>query len=244
MPLPAVLIALAAQAAAAQASTASVTHHWGVPFISPMGEPFRAGSSGDALADWFHQADANHDGYLTVEEMQQDAARFFATLDVNHDGEIDPDEINRYETVVAPEIDTSPGGRIARAELQNQAEGSGGRGHRGGHHRGGGGYGGNFGAGGGFSGDLDDPLGGGRFGLLNIPEPVASADADFNRGVTLDEFKRAALQRFQLLDANRSGRLTLAALEEQRAATIAAARRPHGASAEPAEGDSEGGSPY
>ena len=172
------------------------------------------------------------------------AARFFATLDVNHDGEIDPDEINRYETVVAPEIDTSPGGRIARAELQNQAEGSGGRGHRGGHHRGGGGYGGSFGAGGGFSGDLDDPLGGGRFGLLNIPEPVASADADFNRGVTLDEFKRAALQRFQLLDSNRSGRLTLAALEEQRAATIAAARRPHGASAEPAEGDSEGGSPY
>ncbi|HEX5239174.1 MAG TPA: EF-hand domain-containing protein [Sphingomicrobium sp.] len=240
MPIPAVLIALAAQTAA-QPSTTPVTHHWGVPFISPMGEPFRAGPGGDALADWFDQADTNHDGYLTVEEMQQDAARFFAALDVNHDGEIDPDEITRYETVVAPEIDTSPGARIERAQLENREQGGSGRhGHGGGRHHGADGFAGA----GGFSGDLDDPLGGGRFGLLNIPEPVASADADFNRGVSLDEFKHAALQRFNMLDTGRSGRLTLGGLEEQRAAIIAAARRPHGASAQPSEGDIESGSPY
>ncbi len=70
-----------------------------------MGEPFRAsGRDDDTLADWFRQADRNHDGQLTLEEMQADADRFFALLDVNHDGEIDPDEITRYETVVAPEI--------------------------------------------------------------------------------------------------------------------------------------------
>ena len=36
--------------------------------------------------------------------------------------------------------------------------------------------------------------------LLNIPEPVAAADTDFNRAITLEEFRQAAIERFQLLD--------------------------------------------
>ena len=52
-----------------------------------------------------------------------------------------------------------------------------------------------------------------RYSLLNIPEPVAAADADFNRSITLDEFRTAALARFQLLDTARQGRLSLAQLE-------------------------------
>ena len=31
--------------------------------------------------------------------------------------------------------------------------------------------------------------GGGRYGLLDLPEPVVSADADFNRGVSRAEFQ-------------------------------------------------------
>ena len=31
-----------------------------------------------------------------------------------------------------------------------------------------------------------------RYALLNIPEPVAAADTDFNRGITLEEFRQAA----------------------------------------------------
>ena len=82
-------------------------HHSRRLFISPMGEPFRSNSrDDDTLADWFQQADRNHDGKLTLEEMQQDAERFFAFLDVNHDGEIDPDEITRYESEIAPEVRT------------------------------------------------------------------------------------------------------------------------------------------
>ena len=49
--------------------------------------------------------------------------------------------------------------------------------------------------------------------MLAIPEPVVSADADFNRVITLDEFKQAARERFQLLDKAHQGRLTLAELE-------------------------------
>jgi hypothetical protein len=68
--------------------------------------------------------------------------------------------------------------------------------------------------------DLDTTLGiagalqgAARYSLLNMPEPVAAADADFNRSITLDEFRRAAIQRFQLLDTAHQGRLTLAQLE-------------------------------
>src|SRR5258705_8510281 len=72
-------------------------------FMSPMGEPFfERGQGEDGLTVWFQQADSNHDGLLTADELAQDSQRFFLTLDTNHDGEIDPDEITHYETVVAP----------------------------------------------------------------------------------------------------------------------------------------------
>lgn len=65
----------------------------------------------------------------------------------------------------------------------------------------------------------------GRFGLLQIPEPVASADTNFNRGVSADEFRAAAASRFQLLDATHTGRLTLSQLEGIRQAASSASRR-------------------
>ena len=107
MLLPALLLPLFASAAAATAPSAPITvtgHAW-APFISPMGEPFRAHSpTDDTLADWFGQADRNHDAVLTVDEMVADAARFYALLDADHNGEIDPDEIANYEWEVAPDI--------------------------------------------------------------------------------------------------------------------------------------------
>ena len=98
-------VAAAAQPAVATAVPAappSVSRRSRRLFVSPMGEPFTAERGGDALADWFVQADRNRDGAVSKDEMEQDADRFFATLDVNHDGEIDPDEITRYETQIAP----------------------------------------------------------------------------------------------------------------------------------------------
>lgn len=62
----------------------------------------------------------------------------------------------------------------------------------------------------GIGGDLQ---GAARYGLLNMPEPVAAADTDFNRAVTLEEFRAAAIARFQLLDKAQTGKLTLAQLE-------------------------------
>ena len=55
-----------------------------------------------------------------------------------------------------------------------------------------------------------------RFGLLDLPEPVAAADTDLSRGISRDEFRAAAQLRFQALDVTRQGRLTLDVLETLR----------------------------
>ena len=54
----------------------------------------------------------------------------------------------------------------------------------------------------------DGPYGRGTQALLYIPQPVISADADFNRGVSLAEFRHTAGQRFLLIDRNHDGRLS------------------------------------
>lgn len=222
VPIPSllpILAAMAAQPVPTVAAPPPVTHHWGSLFISPMGEPFRTERGGDALALWFAQADRNHDGYLTLDEMLADAERFFATLDTNHDGEIDPDEITHYEDVIAPEIRSSP--RIEFASTDDGGQSTGGRGH---HGRG--------------KGDGNkqwrEPRegetheGAARFGLLDLPEPVASADADFDRGVSLQEFRQAATQRFAALDLDHRGRISLAELELMRPPPEATPNKPEG----------------
>jgi hypothetical protein len=50
------------------------------------------------------------------------------------------------------------------------------------------------------------------YSLLDEPQPVMGADADFNRRISKDEALKAAKTRFALLDANKSGVLRLADL--------------------------------
>jgi Ca2+-binding EF-hand superfamily protein len=202
MPVSALILPILAAAAQASDQRINVTGHGWAPFISPMGETFRARSaSDDTLARWFYLADRNRDGVLTPDEMQADADRFFATLDTDHNGLIDSEELMAYEQELAPEVQVNTrwmrqGAEIA-AEPRPQADGS--------HKRRRGDE---------FDGYLmNGPQGAARYALLNIPEPVAGADSDFDRAVTLGEFRQAALQRFQLLDTKRQGKLTLPDLE-------------------------------
>ena len=193
-------------------------------FIAPCGRPYR-GQPGEPypVAAWFAQANLNHDGRLTMREMRDDAARFFAELDVNHDGELDPDEVNRYEIVNAPEVQTGDfgGGFGGRSGPHH---GGGGGGHHGGGHRGGRGESG--GSGSDPAGDdggsevasaprgagVDSPRGAARFALLGAPEPVAAADTEITRFITLGEFLAKADRDFHALDFNDRGYLTLADL--------------------------------
>jgi EF hand len=72
---------------------------------------------------------------------------------------------------------------------------------------------------------FDSETGAGRLGLLQIPQPVASADTNFNRGVSPQEFRDAAVKRFQLLDGSHSGKLTLPELQNIRQAASTVAKR-------------------
>lgn len=179
------ILTLALALAAAPATTPPVLP--GV-FLSPMGEPFRS-ASGDNVGQWFEAADRDGDGALTPAEIREDAARFFASLDTDGDGEIEPAEMARYETEVAPEVQVGLQMRGARF------------------------------------GDWRDPRrdrrvarydegieGAGRYAFLNIPQPVIAADEDLNRGVSRDEFARAAVHRFELLDRDGDGRIIRAEL--------------------------------
>ncbi|HEX4695768.1 EF-hand domain-containing protein [Sphingomonas sp.] len=183
-------------------------------FISPMGEPFRGP---DPVRQWFDAADTDHDGALSLAEFTADADRFFQRLDRGHDGEIDPDDIEFYETVLAPEIRTG-GEAMGGAGVRRSGSGSGGGGRRGGgggRRGGGGGYGGGMGgagSGGGTSAGQtqrydDVKRGAARFGFFDYPEPVTTADANFNRGIDPREFRDAATERFALLDRNHDGKI-------------------------------------
>ena len=234
------VIIQAAQPSAGPPQNRDAVQRPGHAFLSPMGEPvFGRTPNEDGLVVWFQQVDRNHDGQITVDEMVADADRFFAILDTDHDGEIDPDEIAQYETVIAPEVRTrwiasgpspfdesnpqsSDEARTGGGGLGGGPGGPGGEGrggNRGGHRSSGrnadyGGFGG------------DDESAAGRFGLLEIPEPVSSADSDFDRAVSKEEFRSAAIARFKLLDIDHTGRLTLPELERIRQAAEADARHP------------------
>lgn len=200
-------------------------------FISPMGEPFRGTPGGPAPQDvWFDQADTNHDGVLTAKEMEADAVRFFKVLDRKNQGEIDPEDIEYYETNLVPEIRVGgmfagPGRAAGSGERRGGRGGRGGGGGRGGD----GGFGGGGGRGGGGPGGGGEPGGSGesgdepssrspsrsfagkqgaaRFGYLDFPEPVMSADRNMNRGVDVGEFTSAADERFKLLDTKGNGKI-------------------------------------
>jgi Ca2+-binding EF-hand superfamily protein len=222
MLLPVMLLAAmqAAQPTAASPQPAGLVRPQGPgrAFLSPMGEPFFGRTANeDGLVVWFEQADRNHDGVLTSDEMAADADRFFQLLDLKHDGEIDPDDITHYEQVVAPEIRIRP---IFSATALPGGE---------------------------TDTHVDDESSAGQFGLLRNPEPVTSADSNWNRGVSPEEFRQAATRRFRLLDMNHTGKLTLAQLQEIRrsASTIAKGKRDAqpGASDDPHSAEYGGGVP-
>ena len=219
MPFPALLLSIAL-VSQAPPIPAPQQQRFERIFISPMGEPFRASQPGDdPLVDWFKQADSNHDGSLSLIEFASDGARFFRALDTDHDGQIGFDEIHRYEWVVAPEIQVGWSPRIRRSGKSVDA------GPRSGTRA-------QAAEDDGSDGPApDDPLigleGAGRFGLLNIPEPVTAADTDLDHRVTAAEFTAAASSRFELLDTNHDKRLDLAELEALRPKMSFARTRHH-----------------
>jgi hypothetical protein len=166
-------------------------------FLSPAGEPFHADAGKPyPVSVWFAQADTDHDGKLTRDEFRADFTRFFKFLDQNHDGVIDGVELQRYEQQVAPEVlprlaqvqGGFPGerGKPGEKRLAEPPRKRGGP-------------------------DLD---GAPAYSLLNVSEPVASADIAFDGRITLVEFQQTADRRFDALDKDKTGYLTLDTLPQ------------------------------
>ena len=139
--------------------------------------------------------------------MQQDADRFFATLDTNHDGEIDPDEI----------IALRDGSRAGSISVGDRDDGRG-RDQRGSRSE----------SPGSFSRQLRlnsrAPAG---LDCSTCRNPSSPQNSNFNRGVSVAEFRQAAGQRFLALDLDHKGYLTLPALEVIRPAPPAAPNKPN-----------------
>lgn len=170
---------LATTAVSAQPRLAATATSGRSVFISPMGEPFRGASRKEMLRAWFDAADRNRDAALSQAEMRGDGERFFIILNVNKDREIDPVELRAYEQRIAPEIQVGIDGVRAPSVSDNPNASKAKR--------------------------ESVRRGAGMYGLLPTPNPVASADTNFDRGISPEEFARAARDRFVLLDSNRDG---------------------------------------
>jgi len=183
-------------------------------FFSPAGQPFRAPAGKPYPVDaWFNQADTDHDGKLSQAEFMADSVAFFNTLDVNHDGFINSPENTRYENQIAPEIQrTDP--RIQQPkntyrppdpdmDAEQNPDPTGGR------------Y-------------LKQIIGASQYGLIDEPQPIRAADANFDFRVSTAEWSDASSQRFAILDKNGDGFITMDELPKTPAQLASELPKPDG----------------
>ena len=219
-------------------------------FYSPCGRPYRAKAGAPyPVADWFGQADADHDGKLDHAEFVADAMAFFNVLDRNGDGVISPQEIAFYEQRIAPEV---MGMRVEgtsyrmiedqpRLWLVQGIPGGLGPGGEGSFHPGGA-SGPNMSVDPNTLPDTGPTDEGGRskpydasgkgaspYSFFDEPEPITAADVHFRGLISRADFKTLADAHYKTLDRDGVGYLTLASLPEtpvqRRLARVRHARR-------------------
>ncbi len=183
-------------------------------FISPMGEPFR-GHTGEPypVEAWFKGVDAGNKGYITKQDFEADAVRFFKALDTDGDGYLNDQEIDTYENKIAPEIKSAMGPdpnavhyepsaidmgqmngeapvtyRDSASRIDDDKAANAGKEER--------------------RAALEVRRGAGVFGFFNEPEPVRAADTNIDFRVSMKEWIEAADRRYAELDLRHDGKVT------------------------------------
>jgi len=168
-------------------------------YLSLMGEPFRTGESGEHPFDqWFKLADHDGNGSISRLEFRSDAETFFATLDGNGDKVIDADEMAEYERMApgrtraagggAPEVSSArptpkSSAPVDKGQVAIVSSGK-------------------------VPSATRIHAADGRIDFSTVPQPVAMADLNLDRRVTLEEFLKTASRRYSNYDVDQDGRLT------------------------------------
>ena len=168
-------------------------------YISLMGEPYWTNSAGEHPFDqWVKMADQDGDGAISSVEFRADADAFFASLDSDDDKIIDGDEMSQYERLAPGRTRAAGGGAVlpssARRKPTSSAPVEKGQVA--------------LVTGGDAPSATRIHPGGGRINFSEVPQPVAMADANLDRRVTLVEFRKTADRRFSNYDVDKDGRLT------------------------------------
>ena len=167
--------------------------------MSLMGEPYWTNAAGEHPFDqWVKTADQDGDGAVSRVEFRADADAFFESLDLNDDKIIDGNEMADYEQLAPGRTRAAGGGAklpssarpkptsstpLMKGQVAVVANGSA------------------------PSATRIHP-GGGRINFSEVPQPVAMADANLDRRVTVEEFRKTAGRRFANYDLDQDGRLT------------------------------------
>ncbi len=168
-------------------------------YMSLMGEPYWTNSAGEHPFDqWVKMADQDGDGAVSGVEFRKDADAFFESLDLDGDKVIDGDEMAKYEQLAPGRTRAAGGGAAMPSSKRPKATASDTVPQ------------GQIGIV--ASGDAPSATrihpGGGRINFAEVPQPVAMADANLDRRVTIAEFRRTADRRFGNYDVDKDGRLT------------------------------------
>jgi hypothetical protein len=70
----------------------------------------------------FDSHDANHDGFLTADELGDNAAEAIAALDADHDGKVSPSELSSRTLAVFDAVDANHDGTLSGDEQEAASE--------------------------------------------------------------------------------------------------------------------------
>jgi hypothetical protein len=168
-------------------------------YLSLMGEPFRENASGeDPFDQWFKLADQDGDRGVSRIELRADAEAFFGLLDTNGDKVIDGDEMAQYEQLAPGRTRAAGGGapEVSSARPTPKSSAPVGKGQVA------------IATSGNVPSATRIHVADGSVNFSEVPQPVAMADLNLDRRVTLEEFLKTAGRRFTNYDVDQDGKLT------------------------------------